>query len=64
VLAASGVFHAYKLHRTVRELAIVADTFHIKPLIRIFPSADRYHVLGLNRHRSNSLSAIATRSTR
>lgn len=39
----------YKLQRPVRELAVVADSFHIKPLIRIFQSADRYHVLGLNR---------------
>lgn len=49
VLAASGVFHVYKLHRTVAALAVVADSFHIKPLIRILQSADRYHVLGLNR---------------
>jgi hypothetical protein len=28
---------------------VVADTFHIKPLIRILQSADRYQVLGLNR---------------
>lgn len=49
ILAASGVFDVYKLHRPVPELAVVADTFHIKPLMRIFQSADRYHVLGLNR---------------
>ena len=28
---------------------MVADTFHIKPLMRILQSADRYQVLGLNR---------------
>jgi hypothetical protein len=49
VLAASGIFRVYKLHRPVREMAVVADTFHIKPLFRIFQSADRYQVLGLNR---------------
>lgn len=38
----------YRLQRPVEELAIVADSFHIKPLIRIFQSADRYHLLGLN----------------
>ena len=31
------------------ELAVVAESFHVKPLIRILESADRYHVLGLNR---------------
>jgi hypothetical protein len=30
-------------------LAVVANSFHIKPLIRIFQSADRYQILGLNR---------------
>lgn len=39
----------YRLQRPVKELAIVADSFHIKPLIRIFQSADRYHLLGVNR---------------
>ncbi len=39
----------YLLQRPVAELAVVADSFHIKPLIRIFQSADRYQVLGLNR---------------
>jgi hypothetical protein len=49
VLAAEGQCVVYKLQRPVKELAIAADSFHIKPLIRIFQSADRYHVLGLNR---------------
>lgn len=39
----------YRLQRPVKELAIVADSFHIKPLIRVFQSADRYHLLGVNR---------------
>lgn len=39
----------YRLQREVKELAIVATSFHIKPLIRFFQSADRYHLLGLNR---------------
>jgi hypothetical protein len=49
VLAAQGVFRVYRLQRPVAELAVVADSFHIKPLIRIVQSADRYQVLGLNR---------------
>ena len=43
----------YRLQRPVKEVAIVADTFHIKPLIRVFQSADRYHLLGLNRETFN-----------
>jgi len=39
----------YRLQRPVEELAIVAESFHIKPLIRVFQSADRYHLLGLDR---------------
>jgi len=50
VFVAPGLFKAYRLQRPVRELAIVADSFHSKPLVRILQSADRYHVLGLNRH--------------
>jgi hypothetical protein len=49
VLAGPGVFHFYRLPRPVPELAVVAESFHVKPLIRILQSADRYHVLGLNR---------------
>jgi len=49
VLAAKGVFRVYTLQRSVAELAVVADSFHTKPLVRILQSADRYQVLGLNR---------------
>lgn len=49
VLGAKNIFRVYKLQRPVAELAVVADSFHTKPLIRILQSADRYHVLGLNR---------------
>ncbi len=49
VLGAKGFFRVYKLQQPVAELVVVADSFHIKPLIRILQSADRYHVLGLNR---------------
>ncbi|HEY3601091.1 MAG TPA: hypothetical protein VGK72_03980 [Chthoniobacterales bacterium] len=51
VLAAPGVFHVYNLPRSVPELAVVADSFHIKPLIRFAQSADRYHVLGVSRQK-------------
>ncbi|HYE37402.1 hypothetical protein [Methylocaldum sp.] len=49
VLAAPGLFRVYRLQRPVPELAVVADSFHTKPLLRILQSADRYQVLGLNR---------------
>lgn len=49
VFAAPGLFRAYRLQRSVREVAIVADSFHTKPLMRILQSADRYHVLALSR---------------
>lgn len=49
VLGAKGMFRIYRLQRPVRELAVAADSFHVKPLIRILQSSDRYQVLGLNR---------------
>jgi hypothetical protein len=42
----------YRLQRPVPELAIVADSFHTKPLLRIQQSADRYQVLALSRQRA------------
>ncbi len=49
VLATTTIFRVYRLQRPVPELAIVADSFHTKPLLRIQQSADRFHVLGLSR---------------
>ena len=49
VLASKDIFRVYRLQRPVAELAVVADSFHLKPLMRILQSADRYLVLGLNR---------------
>ncbi|MEO5811128.1 MAG: hypothetical protein ABIU96_14605 [Rhodanobacter sp.] len=50
VLVAPNFFRVYRLQRPVAELAVVADSFHTKPLLRIVQSADRYQVLGLSRH--------------
>lgn len=50
VLGAPGFFRVYRLQRSVPERAIVADSFHLKPLLRILQSADRYRILGLNRN--------------
>ena len=49
VFAAPGTFHALPVKRTVRERVVVGDSFHIKPLVRIVQSADRFQVLGLSR---------------
>lgn len=49
VLGARDQFHVYRLQRPVAALAIVADSFHTKPLLRIRQSADRFQILGLNR---------------
>lgn len=50
VLGAGDIFRVYRLQRPVAELAIVAESFHTKPLMRIVQSADRYQILALNRH--------------
>ncbi len=49
VLASPDMFQTFDLQRPVPQLVVVADSFHIKPLLRILQSADRYHVLCLNR---------------
>lgn len=49
VLAAPGMFRHYRLQRPVKELVVVADSFHTKPLLRIVQSADRYQILALTR---------------
>lgn len=49
VLAAPDFFRVYRFQRPVPELAVVADSFYIKPLIRLLQSADGYYVLGLDR---------------
>ncbi|MCC6717347.1 MAG: hypothetical protein IT555_05640 [Acetobacteraceae bacterium] len=52
VFATAELFKVYRLQRSVREMAIVADSFHTKPLMRFLQSAGRYHVLGLNREQA------------
>lgn len=50
VFGAAGLFRVIKLHRPVSELAVAAGSFHVKPLLRVLQSADRYQVLSLSRH--------------
>ncbi|QQK06935.1 hypothetical protein [Miniphocaeibacter halophilus] len=40
----------YNLFREIKELTVVSNSFHIKPLIRVYQSVDKYYVLGINRH--------------
>ncbi|HKU87041.1 MAG TPA: hypothetical protein VJV77_11970 [Casimicrobiaceae bacterium] len=49
VLRSRSMFRVYRLQRSVQELAIVADSFHTKPLLRFLQSADRYQILALSR---------------
>ena len=49
VFGGRDLFHVQRLPRPVPELAVVSDTFHVKPLLRILQSIDRFHVLGLTR---------------
>lgn len=51
-LGAHDFFRVYRLQRPVAELAVVADSFHTKPLMRIVQSADRYQVLGIDRQQA------------
>lgn len=48
VFGGPSLFRAFRLQRPVAELAVVADSFHTKPLRRFLQSAGRYQVLGLS----------------
>lgn len=49
VLGAGNDLHVFRLPRTVPERVAVADSYHLKPLLRVAQSADRFHVLGITR---------------
>lgn len=49
VLRTPDLFRVYQLQRPVPELVVVSDSLHLKPLLRIIQSADRFHVLCLDR---------------
>lgn len=50
ILSAGGNFQVFDLQRPVKELLVVADSFHIKPLLRVLQSADRFQILCLGLH--------------
>ena len=48
VLGGPSLFRVFHLQRPVAEFAVVADSFHTKPLRRFLQSVGRYQVLGLS----------------
>ena len=50
IFGSGNRFEVFRLQRPVKELVIVADSFHLKPLLRKVQSADRYQLLCLDRH--------------
>ena len=50
ILCSTDTFQFFELQRPVTELLVVADSFHTKPLVRSLQAADRYQILGFNRH--------------
>ncbi|MDW7656986.1 MAG: hypothetical protein SCM11_07410 [Bacillota bacterium] len=49
VLASQNKCIVYMLNNPVKELAVVANSFHIKPLLQAFQSMENYQLLGLSR---------------
>jgi len=50
VFSGEGMFKVVRLHKSVEELAIVADSFHTKPLRQYLQSLEHFHVLCLTLH--------------
>lgn len=49
------MFLRFHVDRPVGDLAVVADTFHVKPLLKLLQTSDRYHVLTLTRDSAHLL---------
>lgn len=49
VFSAADYFRVVTLQRPTPTVAVVAESFHVKPLLRILQSADRFQVLCINR---------------
>jgi hypothetical protein len=50
ILSSDNLFKVIRLPIALEELAVVADSFHTKPLRKYLQSSDSYHVLGLSLH--------------
>lgn len=48
IFSSTDLFKVVGLYQSVEELAMVADSFHTKPIRQYMQSTDQYHVLGLN----------------
>jgi hypothetical protein len=49
VFGAPGLFQTVRVQRALPERAIVADSFHVAPLLRILQAAERFQLLALSR---------------
>lgn len=54
---AAGFFRHYRLPVEVRELAVVEDRFHLKPLLPMLSGDGRFYVLALSQNRVRLLEA-------
>lgn len=50
VFSATGIFKVVGVHKSFEEFALVADSFHTKPLRQYLQSLDQFYVLGLTLH--------------
>lgn len=48
VLFSPDYFEIYRLPNSFAEIAISADSFHVKPLLKFMQTTDRYNVLSLS----------------
>jgi hypothetical protein len=49
ILSTPERFQLFDLQRPVKELLVVADSFHVKPILRNLQAADRFQILCLSR---------------
>lgn len=49
VLSNATDSYVFKVQRSVKDFAVVAESWHLKPLLRNLQTADRFQVLGLSR---------------
>lgn len=57
VFLSDGFFRSYRLPVEVRELAVVEDRFHLKPLLPLVSNDGRFYVLALSQNRVRFLEA-------
>ncbi|TCO11081.1 baeRF3 domain-containing protein [Natronoflexus pectinivorans] len=50
IFGGTGIFKVVGVHKSFEELAIVADSFHTKPLRQYLQSLDQFHLLALTLH--------------